>query len=196
MRSPLIPSLFLPALLCLCGTVHAAAPLYDDRWYIAPGLGHVSPADNEGLLSGTGWQFALGEPLALRWDIEFGVVAYSLDFSGGIGGRADHSFYGAQGLWLFAGRQREFAPFLLMGGGAHAQSISGVDSTKAYGTLGLGFTSSPWVWDGAMRFGLQYLHTFGNGDYSDRVFSAGLMIPFGGPAPAASYVAPGSQPMD
>lgn len=196
MQSPLIPVLSLPALLLVCGVAYAAAPQYDERWYLVPGLEHISPSHAEGVLSGNGWQFALGEPLALRWDLEFGVVDYSLDFSDGTGSSADHTFYGAQGLWLFNGREREFTPFLLVGGGAHAQRISDVDSTKPYGTLGLGFTSAPWEWDGALRFGLQYLHTFGNGNYSDRLFSAGLMIPFGGtgPGPTMPYMAPAAPP--
>lgn len=102
MQFPLIPVLSLPALLLVCSVAYADAPQYDERWYLAPGLEHISPSHNEGVLSGSGWQFALGVPLALRWDLEFGVVDYSLDFSDGLGGSADHTFYGAQGLWLFS----------------------------------------------------------------------------------------------
>ena len=192
MRPLLTPAIALPALLLACSAARADAPQYDDRWYLSPGLEHISPPGKEGVSSGNGWHFALGTPLTPGWDLEFGVVDYSLDFDDGIGGSADHTFYGAQGLWLFAGRQREFSPFMLMGGGAHAQRVSDVESTKPYGAFGLGFTSAPWAWDGAMRIGLQYLHTFGNGNYNERLFSAGLMIPFGGAGarPTAPYTPP------
>jgi hypothetical protein len=179
MRAPLMHLMSL-VLLLISASAAAADLSYDDRWYLAPGLAHVSPAAKEGVSSGTGWRFALGEPLALRWDLEFGVLDYSLDFDDGISGSADHTFYGAEGHWLFAGRGRKFAPYLITGGGVDAERISDVDSTKPYGTLGLGFSSAPWRWDGALHLGLQYLHTFGNGNYNDRVFSVGLMIPLGG----------------
>jgi len=143
MRARLIHLLYLPSLLFMCVAAHAADTTYEDRWYLAPGLAYISPSSKEGVGSGTGCQFSLGKSLALRWDLEFGVLDYSLDFNDGIAGSADHSFYGAEGLWLFNGRDRKFTSYLLIGGGADAQRVSDVDSTKPYGTFGLGFAASP-----------------------------------------------------
>ncbi len=82
-----------------------------------------------------------------------------------------------------------FSPFVLIGAGANDQrnsmgSSMGSSKTEPYGTLGLGFTTSPWTWGGAIRVGVQDLHTFGNGNYNDVIASIGLQIPLGAaPAP-------------
>ncbi len=94
--------------------------------------------------------------------------------------------YGVNGLRFFRHRQKIFSPFLLVGTGANNQSPSGMvpvgntgSSTRTYGTAGVGFLTSLWKWGGAIRVGVQDLHTFGNGNYNDAIASIGLQIPLG-----------------
>jgi OOP family OmpA-OmpF porin len=82
----------------------------------------------------------------------------------------------------------------LLGAGANDQRSTFVSSgTKGYGTFGLGFLTSPWGWGGAIRFSVQKLHTFGNGDFNDVVASIGLQIPLG-PAPETATPPPPPAP--
>ncbi|MGA9852451.1 MAG: OmpA family protein [Gammaproteobacteria bacterium] len=168
---------------------------FDSRWYITPQYSYVWPDSNESTNSGSGWQLDVGKPLSEDWNLEFGVIHYGLNFKNGIPGSFRQTEYGVNGLWFFNDRPKAFSPFVLLGAGANDQSATGSSSnTKAYGTLGLGFLTSPWDWGGAIRFSVQELHTFGNGNFNDLIASIGLQIPLGSVASPAPAPAPESQP--
>ncbi|MGB9429410.1 MAG: outer membrane beta-barrel protein, partial [Gammaproteobacteria bacterium] len=188
-------------LLVIVGLGMAAASLtaqaqdqsFDSRWYITPQYSYVWPDSNENTNSGSGWQLNFGKPLSEDWNLEFGVIDYKLNFKNGIPGSFHQTAYGVNGLWFFNDRPKSFSPFLLLGLGANDQRATGISSsTKAYGTLGIGFLTSPWDWGGAIRFSVQELHTFGNGNFNDLIASIGLQIPLG--SAAAPAPAPEPQP--
>lgn len=175
---------------------------FDNRWYIAPQYSYAWPDSKESTNNGSGWQLDFGKPLSEQWNLEFGVLHYGLSFKNGIPGKFRQTEYGLNGLWFFNDRPKVFAPFLLLGAGANNQKASGAGSnTKAYGTVGLGFLTSPWDWGGAIRFSVQEVHTFGNGNFNDTIASIGLQIPFGSapeatppPPPPPPAPAPAPQP--
>src|SRR5574337_2142183 len=160
---------------------------FDSRWYIAPQYSYIWPGSKENTSNGSGWQLDIGKPLSEDWNLEFGVIDYSLNFKGGIPGSFHQTEYGVNGLWFFNDRPKAFSPFLLLGAGANDQRATGSGSSnKAYVTLGLGFLTSPWDWGGALRFSVQELHSFGNGNFNDVIASIGLQIPLGAASEAAS----------
>ncbi|MDE2235805.1 MAG: OmpA family protein [Gammaproteobacteria bacterium] len=175
---------------------------FDSRWYIAPQYSYVWPDSSEHTNSGGGWQLDFGKPITENWNLELGVLDYDLNFKNNVPGSFHQTEYGVNGLWFFNNRPKEFSPFVLLGVGANDQRASGAgSSTKGYGTLGLGFLASPWSWGGAIRFSLQELHTFGNGNFNDLIASIGLQIPLGAapeaappPPPPAPEPAPAPQP--
>lgn len=182
-------------------TAKAQDQSFDSRWYITPQYSHVWPDSKENTSNGSGWQLDIGKPLSEDWNLEFGVIDYSLNFKGSIPGSFHQTEYGVNGLWFFNDRPKAFAPFLLLGAGANDQRATGSGSSnKAYATLGLGFLTSPWDWGGALRFSVQQLHTFGNGNFNDVIASIGLQIPLGAapeaasPPPQPSPPAPAPQP--
>ncbi|MGH8279856.1 MAG: OmpA family protein [Gammaproteobacteria bacterium] len=159
---------------------------FDSRWYLAPQYSYAWPDSNEGTNNGSGWQLDFGKPLSEQWNLEFGVINYDLDFKNGIPGSFHQTEYGLNGLWFFNDRPKAFAPFVSLGAGANNQKVSGAGSnTKGYGTVGIGFLTSPWSWGGAIRFSVQEVHTFGNGNFNDTVASIGLQIPLGAAPEAA-----------
>ncbi len=183
---------------------------FDSRWYITPQYSYAWPDSKENTNNGSGWQFDVGMPVSEDWNLELGVIDYKLDAKSGFIGSLHQTAYGVNGLWFFNDRPKIFAPFLLLGAGANDQratgvscslgpcfpGVSNVSSTKAYGSVGLGFLTSPWDWGGAIRFSVQGLHTFGNGNFNDLIASIGLQIPLGSasePAPAPE-LAPAPMP--
>ena len=175
-------------------TAKAQDQTFDNRWYITPQYSYVWPDSKENTNNGSGWQLDFGKPITESWNLEFGVIDYSLDFKNGIPGSFDQTTYGVNGLWFFNDRPKSFSPFLLLGVGANDQRATGISSsTKAYGTLGIGFLTSPWDWGGAIRFSVQELHTFGNGNFNDVIASIGLQIPLGA-APEAPEPQPAPPP--
>lgn len=174
---------------------HAQDQTFDSRWYITPQYSYAWPDSKEQTKNGSGWQLDFGKPLSEQWNLEFGVINYKLDFKHGIPGSFRQTEYGVNGLWFFNDRPKVFAPFLLLGAGANDQKASNAGSnTQAYGTIGLGFLTSPWSWNGAIRFSVQELHTFGNGNFNDTIASIGLQIPLGSAAEALPPPAPAPQP--
>jgi OOP family OmpA-OmpF porin len=176
-------------------TAKAQDQTFDNRWYITPQYSYVWPDSKEDTNNGSGWQLDFGKPIGEDWNLEFGVINYKLNFKNGIPGSFHQTTYGLNGLWFFNDRPKSFSPFLLLGLGANNQRATGASSsTKGYGTVGLGFLASPWNWGGALRFSVQELHTFGNGNFNDLIASIGLQIPLG-PAPeAAPPPVPAPQP--
>lgn len=167
-------------------TAQAQDQTFDNRWYITPQYSYIWPDSKENTSNGSGWQLNIGKPLSEDWNLEFGVIDYSLNFKGGIPGSFHQTEYGVNSLWFFNDRPKEFSPFLLLGAGANDQRATGSGSSnKAYATLGLGFLTSPWDWGGALRFSVQELHSFGNGNFNDVITSVGLQIPLGAVAEAA-----------
>ncbi len=214
----------LKYLLLIIGLGMAAASVtalaqyqsFDSRWYITPQYSYVWPNSKESdskenTKSGSGWQLDFGKPISEDWNLELGIIDYKLNAKSEFTGSIHQTAYGVNGLWFFNDRPQAFAPFLLLGAGANDQRTTGtgcgigpcfppvstVNSTKAYGTLGLGFLSSPWSWGGAIRFSVQGLHTFGNGNFNDLIASIGLQIPLGSApeaAPPPPAPAPAPQP--
>lgn len=185
--------------------------MFDNRWYLTPQYSYAWPDSSEHTNNGSGWQLDFGKPLTEDWNLEFGVIDYKLNAKSGFIGSLHQIAYGLNGLWFFNDRPKTFAPFLLLGAGANDQratgivcglgpcfpGVSNVNSTKGYGTVGLGFLTSPWDWGGALRFSLQELHTFGNGNFNDLIASLGLQIPLGAvseSAPPPPPSAPAPQP--
>ena len=176
-------------------TAQADDQNFDSRWYITPQYSYEWPDSKENTNNGSGWQFDLGKPISEDWNLEFGVIDYKLNAKSGFIGSFHQTEYGFNGLWLFNDRPNAFAPFVLLGAGANDQRATGVSSsTKAYGTLGIGFLSSPWDWGGAIRFSVQELHTFGNGNFNDVIASIGLQIPLGSASESAPTPAPVPEP--
>lgn len=168
---------------------------FDSRWYITPQYSYIWPDSKENTSNGSGWQLNFGKPLSEDWNLEFGVIDYSLNFKGGIPGSFHQTEYGVNGLWFFNDRPKTFSPFLLLGAGANDQRSTYVSSsTKGYATVGLGFLTSPWDWGGALRFSVQELHTFGNGNFNDVIASIGLQIPLGAAPEAAPPPSPTPPP--
>ncbi|MBU6509356.1 MAG: hypothetical protein KGL98_10280, partial [Gammaproteobacteria bacterium] len=199
--------------------------IFDSRWYIAPQYSYIWPDSNENTNNGSGWQLDFGKPLSEDWNLEFGVINYDLNFNNGVPDSFHQTEYGLNGLWFFNDRPKVFAPFLLLGAGFGHQSqrlapgtpggctpppvitctigtgpiAIASSETQTYGTLGLGFLTSPWDWSGALRFSAQELHTFGNGNFNDVIASIGLQIPLGAtpeaaPPPPPPVPAPAPQP--
>ncbi len=167
---------------------------FDSRWYIAPQYSYVWPDNKENTSNGSGWQFDVGKPVTKHWNLEAGVIDYKLDFKNGVPGSFHQTAYGVNGLWFFNDRPKEFSPFVLLGVGANDQRGTGISSnTNGYGTVGIGFMSSPWNWGGAIRVGVQELHTFGNGNFNDTIANIGLQIPLG-PVPEAAPPPPPPPP--
>ncbi|MGH8282227.1 MAG: OmpA family protein [Gammaproteobacteria bacterium] len=194
---------------------------FDSRWYITPQYSYVWPDSKENTNNGGGWQLDFGKPISEDWNLEFGVIDYKLNGKSGFPGSFHQTEYGVNGLWFFNDRPKAFSPFLLLGAGFNHQNesstvpgspggctpapvitctigsgpISSTSSeTQTYGTLGLGFLTSPWSWGGAIRFSVQELHTLGNGNFNDVIASIGLQIPLGSAAAQAPAPAPESQP--
>lgn len=159
----------------------AAGQLADDpRWYIAPQGTYVWPDSNRHAGNHTGVRLDVGFQLYPAWDLEFGINDYQLNFDSPLTGSGHQTALGADGLWYFMGRSRAFSPFGLLGAGVADQNQStGGNSTNAYATLGLGFLSSPWAWDGAIRVSVQHLKYIGDGSFGDTIASIGLQIPIG-----------------
>ncbi|MDA8363056.1 MAG: OmpA family protein [Gammaproteobacteria bacterium] len=181
----LVPMLGL-SMVAVSAVAQASDQSFDTRWYVTPQYSYVWPDSNENTNSGSGWQFNLGKPITENWDLELGVIDYSLDAKSGLTGSFRQTAYGVNGLWFFYDRPKVFSPFLLVGAGANDQSPSGMvpvgnsgSSTNAYGTIGVGFLTAPWEWGGAIRVSVQDLSTFGNGSYNDMIASVGLQIPLG-----------------
>ncbi|MHB8423856.1 MAG: hypothetical protein ACYDB9_01700 [Gammaproteobacteria bacterium] len=162
-----------------CSSAFADDQAYNASWYIAPQYSYVWPDSKRGVANGSGWQLDIGKQVSDSWNVEFGVIDYKTNFNNGIPGSSHQTAYGLNGLWFFGGRYKAFAPFAEFGGGANDQRTSYNSSqTNGYGTAGLGFTTSPWDWNGALRFNVQYLRTFGNGNFGDTIAGIGLVIPF------------------
>jgi len=167
---------------------------FDNRWYLTPQYSYAWPDSKENTNNGSGWQLDFGKPITEDWNLELGVIDYSLNFKNGIPGSFHQTEYGVNGLWFFNDRPKMFSPFVLLGVGANDQRGTGINSsTKGYGTIGLGFLTSPWDWGGAIRFSVQELHTFGNGNFNDVIASIGLQIPLGA-APEAAPPPPAPPP--
>ncbi|HUP92348.1 MAG TPA: Ig-like domain-containing protein [Solimonas sp.] len=158
-----------------------ADPLHDRRWYVAPMLAYVFPTCDDCLERGTGWQLALGKAVSEHWNLELAVTDRKLDLKRGPGSSHDTS-YGAAALWL-PDRTQRFAPFALIGAGAHHQAQDpDKDSTVPYGTAGAGFLYNPFHWNPTIRGGAQWIRPFG-GDYcgkGDTLATLGLQFQFGG----------------
>ncbi len=169
---------------------------FDSRWYIAPQYSYVWPDSKAGTQDGSGWQLNVGKPISEDWDLELGVIDYKLDFKNGVPGSLHQTAYGLNGLWFFNDRPKVFSPFVLLGAGANDQRSTGVGSaTKGYGTIGIGFLTSPWNWDGAIRVSVQDLHTFGNGNFNDVIADVGLQIPLGAAPESEPEPEPVSEPV-
>ncbi|MGH8307667.1 MAG: OmpA family protein [Gammaproteobacteria bacterium] len=190
-------------LIVMIGLGMAAASLvakadgqnFDSRWYITPQYSYVWPDSKENTKNGSGWQLDFGKPISEDWNLELGVIDYKLNGKNGFPGSFHQTEYGVNGLWFFNDRPKAFSPFLLLGAGANDQRATGSSSsTKAYGTLGLGFLTSPWSWGGAIRFSVQEMHTFGNGNFNDVIASIGLQIPLGSAAAPAPEPQPAPAP--
>lgn len=190
--------------VALSTAVKADSGNYDNRFYIAPQYSYAWPDSNEATQNGSGWQLDLGKPVAPKWNLEFGALDYKLNYKNSSLGSFHQTAYGLNGLWFFNKRPKLFSPFVLIGAGVNDQRNSmGSSKTEPYGTLGLGFLTSPWTWGGSIRVGVQELHTFGNGNYNDVIASIGLQIPLGAapapesepePAPAPAPEEPAAAP--
>ena len=191
--------------VALSTSVKADSGNYDDRFYITPQYTYTWPDSSEATKNGSGWQLDLGKPVSRQWNLEFGAIDYKLDYKNSSLGSFHQTAYGLNGLWFFNERPKLFSPCVLVGAGANDQRNSiGSSKTEPYGTLGLGFLTSPWAWGGAIRVGVQDLHTFGNGNYNDVIASIGLQIPLGAapapesepePAPAPAPEEPAAAPV-
>ena len=165
----------------------AADPPYDDRWYLAPQATYVWPDDNRGVQNMWGLRLDFGKPVNNRWDLEFSIHDYNLDYKGPTPGTSHQTTYGVNGLWFFVAHPKPVKPFLLLGIGAnHQRPDAGVSSTDAYTTLGVGLMASPWSWNGAIRISIQHINMFGHGNFGDTIASFGLQIPLGA-APESSH---------
>ncbi len=169
---------FLGLMTLACNSAFADEQAYSNSWYIAPQYSYAWPDSKRDVVNGGGWQFDIGAPVSDAWNLELGVIDYKTNYKNGLPGSSHETAYGVNGLWFFGGRSKDFAPFAEFGAGANDQRTSYSSSqTNAYGTAGLGFTTSPWDWDGAIRFEAQYLRTLGNGNFGDTIASIGLVIP-------------------
>jgi OOP family OmpA-OmpF porin len=129
---------------------------YNDSWYVAPQYSYAWPDSKRDVKDGGGWQLAIGKPVSDDWNLECSAIDYKTDFKDGIPGSSHQTTYGLNGLWFFGGRNSGFSPFAELGGGAidrRSRYTSG--KTNGYGTLGIGFLTSPWDWSGSLRLGVR-----------------------------------------
>lgn len=153
----------------------------DRRWYVGALAAYSFPVCDLCVDHGAGWGVFAGKAVADRWNVELSYLSRELDLETEPGVTEERSL-GLNGLW-FPDRRLRYAPFVLVGAGAHEQQMDGKDkATVPYGTMGVGLLVSPWYGGLAFRLGAQFLRPWGD-DYcgkGETLATLGLQLPFGG----------------
>jgi len=127
--------------LCLAiGVVGAFGPAraetVDDRWYLAPTIGHVFADSDRKADDGWGLGLALGKPVNEKWNLELALRGNKLDRAAG--GAYDQYGLGVDGLHFFK-RDPAFSPFAVVGAGYLRSTIPGASDDSLMANAGLGF---------------------------------------------------------
>lgn len=159
---------------------------YNSSWYILPSANLIDPDSGFGTDRGEGVGIRFGKVASPTWDIQFGPT-FSRANDGGRNYR--QNTLGVDALYLFS-RDR-FRPFLLVGGGAQYDKVSGnrgnADQTSGYVNAGLGFQysfSPQWGMQADVRRAYAFLrgNDFGFDNATTDILTVGLTFAFDKPA--------------
>lgn len=170
----------------------------NSSWYVLPSVNAIDPDSRFGTdHRGEGVGIRFGKVASPSWDIQFGPT-YSRVRDGDA--RYRQNTFGVDALYLIS-RDR-FRPFVLVGGGAQNDRVSGnrwsADQTSGYINAGLGFQysfSPQW----GMQADVRRSHAFLSGDdfgfdrANTDILTVGLTYAFNKPATRAAVARP-SQP--
>ncbi len=188
------------ALLAALGLT-AAAQVYatDDRYYLVPSIGYISPDGDRKADNGWGLGLGAGKVLDENWNLELGARYNSMDRNAG--GSYDQYGLGLDALRFFK-RDADFAPYAVMGLGYLRSKIPGDSDNGLMANLGLGFLkqlsdSVGLRADARYRWNDNNLAGVNAGSFGDWLVTVGLQIPLGAklaPTPPAPQAAPAPAP--
>ncbi len=170
----------------------------DERWYFSPSLSYIGADDDRQADNGPGVQLGVGKPVSESWNVELGVVADSLDLTGG-SGEYDQTGLLLDGLYFF-NREANTPVYAVIGLGALRTDVSGDADTNAMANVGVGLFHAI---NSSIGLRADVRYRIDNDDraatvdrFGDWILNIGLSIPFGkGSEPApAPVVEPEPQP--
>ena len=159
----------------------------DDRMYLVPSIGYISPDGSRNADDGWGAGLGLGKALNENWNLEAGVGYDTMDRNAG--GNYDQYSLGVDALRFF-NRNPEFSPYAVMGLGYLRTKIPGETDNSAMANLGLGFLRQlndkvALRADARYRWNNNNLSGISKNGFGDWLVTVGLQIALGEkPAPA------------